>query len=199
MIPVVLQPEPEDFDERVRQPGLTWLVEHNVAFDQAPADASNLPSYWRRSNEQLWKAYGGICAYLSIYFEWVTGAASTDHFIAKSSLAGEAYEWSNFRLSCLAPNRNKNKYDDVIDPVVMADNTFVINFASGEILANPELPEADKALAHKTITRLKLDSPQNNKLRASHFTDYIQGDCSLSYVARKSPFVHAEIVRQGLS
>ena len=199
MIPVDLQDEPANFDERVRQPGLAWLAEHGMSLDQAPSDPSKLPNYWTRTNEQLWEAYSGVCAYLSIYFEWVTGAASTDHFIAKSSLAGEAYEWNNFRLSCLAPNRSKNKYDDVIDPVGMAKHTFVINFSSGEISPNPALSAEQKALARKTITRLKLDSHQNDKMRAEHFTSYIQGDFSLDYLSRKSPFVYTEIMRQGLN
>lgn len=156
VIPVDLQEEPANFDERVRQPGLAWLAEQGISLDQAPADPSKLPNYWTRTSEQLWEAYSGVCAYLSIYFEWGTGAASTDHFIAKSSLAGEAYEWNNFRLSCLAPNRSKNKYDDVIDPIGMAEHTFVINFSSGEISPNPALPAKQKALARKPLPALSL-------------------------------------------
>ena len=108
------------------------------------------------------KIYGrpipGVCAYLAIFFEWSTGAGSTDHFIAKSLNAGDAYEWSNYRLSCLGPNRNKNKFDDVLDPIGLTPNTFVINFASGMIAPNPALSSAQKVAARKTIRRLKLDS-----------------------------------------
>ncbi|CAO1669158.1 MULTISPECIES: hypothetical protein [Salinicola] len=198
MIPVTLQPEPDDFNAEVRQRGRAWLVDRGIAFDDPPPKAADLPNYWSRSNQQLWEAYSGVCAYLAIYFEWGSGAASTDHFIAKSANAGEAYEWSNYRLSCLGPNRNKNKYDDVLDPIGLAPNTFVINFASGEISPNPALRAAQEAEARKTIRRLKLDSPHNNKMRAQHYSEYVAGDCSLGFLSRKSPFVHAEIVRQGL-
>lgn len=198
MIPVALQPEPADFDDEVRQRGHAWLRAQGIALDSAPPKASKLPTYWSRSNKHLWDAYSGVCAYLAIFFEWSTGAASTDHFVAKSLKAGDAYEWSNYRLSCLGPNRNKNKFDDVLDPIGLAPNTFVINFASGKIAPNPALSPAQRTAARKTIRRLKLDSPDNNTMRAQHYTNYIAGDCSLSFLQRKSPFVHAEIIRQGL-
>ena len=114
MIPVTLQQEPHDFDACVRQPDRDWLDSHGIALNSPPPKAAELPNYWTRSNRQLWDAYSGVCAYLSIYFEWVTGAASTDHFVAMSRNAGDAYEWNNYRLSCLGPNRNKGKFDDVL-------------------------------------------------------------------------------------
>lgn len=199
MIPVTLQPEPADFDAEVRQKGHAWLGAQGIAPNAAPPKASKLPNYWSHSNKQLWEAYSGVCAYLAIFFEWGTGAASTDHFIAKSLNAGDAYEWSNYRLSCLGPNRNKNKFDDVLDPIELAPNTFVINFASGKITPNPAVSPAQRAAARKTIRRLKLDSPDNNKMRAQHYKDYLAGDCSLAFLLRNSPFVHTEIVRQELA
>lgn len=198
MIPVTLQPEPADFDVEVREKGCAWLAAKGITLHAAPPKSSLLPNYWTHSNKHLWEAYSGICAYLAIFFEWSTGAASTDHFIAKSRHAGDAYEWNNYRLSCLGPNRNKNKFDDVLDPIGLAPNTFVINFASGKISPNPALTTALKADAQKTIRRLKLDSAENNAMRAQHYCDYVKGDCSLNFLSRRSPFVHAEIVRQGL-
>ncbi len=199
MIPVTLQPEPEDFNKEVRQKGLKWLEEKGIDPAFAPTKASELPNYWRHSNKQLWEAYSGICAYLAIYFEWGTGASSTDHFIAKSENAGQAYEWSNYRLSCLGSNRNKHKFDDVLDPIGLHPDTFFINFVSGEIYPNPSLNPDEHALAYKTIKRLKLDSAENNKMRAEHYGTYVSRDCKLNFLLSKSPFVYAEIVRQRLT
>lgn len=196
MIPVTLQPEPADFDIKVRQRGHAWLEKQGIALSAEPPNASKLPTYWSHSNKQLWEAYSGVCAYLAIFFEWSTGASSTDHFIAKSLNAGDAYEWSNYRLSCLGPNRNKNKFDDVLDPIGLTPNTFVINFASGKIAPNQALSSAQQVAARKTIRRLKLDSPDNNTMRAQHYTNYLTENCSLSFLQRNSPFVYAEIVRQ---
>ena len=198
MIPVALQPEPADFDVEVRQKGSTWLVDKGIALNAAPPKASALPNYWSHSNRQLWDAYSGVCAYLAIYFEWPTGAASTDHFIAKSQHAGDAYEWNNYRLSCLGPNRNKGKFDDVMDPIGLLPGTFIINFLNGKIRPNPSLSNLLKLSARRTIRRIRLDSPENNEMRARHYRDYCKGDCSLNYLSRYSPFVYAEIVRQGL-
>ena len=198
MIPVTLQPEPQDFDAKVRRKGRAWLEQQGIALDSPPPDPSALPRYWSASNQQLWCAYSGICAYLAIFFEWDEGAASTDHFVAKSKNAGDTYEWSNYRLSCLGPNRNKGDFNDVLDPVNLTKHTFVINFASGKISPSPTLPPAQKAAATDTIRRLKLDSPTSDRRRARHYEDYARGRCSLDYIQRYSPFIYQEIVRQGL-
>lgn len=197
MIPVALQPEPADFNARVRQPGLDWLASHGIALNSAPPKATELPNHWTRSNRQLWEAYSGVCAYLAIYFEWVTGAASTDHFVAKSRNAGDAYEWNNYRLSCLGPNRNKGRFDDVLDPIGLEDNTFVLNLANGEIAPNPALLSEKKRAARKTIKRLKLDSPDHNAMRAKHFSRYLRKKDGQT-LKELSPFVWAEANRQGL-
>lgn len=95
MIPVQLQPEPLDFDKKVRQPGHQWLLRNNIDLNQPPPAPSALPAYWQKGTEWLWRSYCGTCAYLAIYFELPSGAGSTDHFVAKSADAGQAYEWAN--------------------------------------------------------------------------------------------------------
>jgi uncharacterized protein (TIGR02646 family) len=197
MIQISLQPEPVDFDVKVRQKGLTWLAGKGIALNAAPPKASALPNYWSYSNKQLWDAYSGVCAYLAIYFEWATGASSTDHFVAKSKHAGDAYEWNNYRLSCLGANRNKNRFDDVLDPIGLSPDTFVLNLASGEISPNTALTSAQKILARKTIKRLKLDSPDLNAMRAKHFVRYLRKKDEET-LKELSPFVWYEANRQGL-
>jgi hypothetical protein len=197
MIPISLQPEPVDFDVKVRQKGLTWLADKDIANNVAPPKASALPNYWSHSNRQLWHAYSGVCAYLAIYFEWATGASSTDHFVAKSKHAGDAYEWNNYRLSCLGANRNKNKFDDVHDPIGLSPDTFVLNLASGEVSPNTLLAAAQKILVHKTIKRLSLDSPDNKEMRAKHFVRYLRKKDEEA-LKELSPFVWYEANRQGL-
>ena len=96
MIPVALQAEPANFDPDVRQRGLAWLAANGIAVLGPAPKKPKLPAYWSATNKALWDAYGGTCAYLAIYFDWVTGAGSTDHFVAKSRDVGQAYEWSNY-------------------------------------------------------------------------------------------------------
>lgn len=197
MIPVTLQPEPIDFDIYVRQLGLAWLAANGVAIPGPLPKKPTIPAYWSHSNKALWTSYGGTCAYLAIYFEWVTGAASTDHFVAKSRDAGQAYEWANYRLSCLGPNRNKNKFDDVLDPIGMMAGTFELNLVSGEIRAGTRLNKAQSALATKTIRRLKLNSPDHNQMRQRHYAQYLRHR-HVQTLKELSPFVWYEADRQGV-
>lgn len=197
MIPVTLQPEPADFDNNVRQRGRTWLINKGIPLNAAPPKASALPNYWTHSNKQLWEAYSGVCAYLAIYFEWGTGASSTDHFVAKSRNAGDAYEWDNYRLSCLGANRNKNKYDDVLDPIGLAADAFFLNLTTGHVRANPTLSVVQKAAVRKTINRLKLNNADNKLMRAKHYAMYVQHRHSPT-LKIYSPFVWYEANRQGL-
>lgn len=197
MIPVQPQPEPARFDEAVRQPGRRWLEENNIPFDQAPPVASDLPPLWRKTMKEPWEAYQGVCAYLCIYFEWSLGAQSTDHFIAKSSHAGQAYEWSNYRLCCLGINRRKHQYDDLLDPFAIQPDTFVLNLVSGEIQPNMTLPHLIQEKAWTTIDRLGLNDPYNKRMRAERYEDYLKGvpDWKLK---KESPFIWYEARRQNL-
>lgn len=192
-----MQPEPADFDATVRKAGQTWLAGQGIAFNGPLPKKTDLPPYWSKSNKALWDAYSGTCAYLAIYFEWVSGASSTDHFVAKSRDAGQAYEWSNYRLSCLGPNRNKNKFDDVLDPIGLAPDTFELNLVSGEIRAAHHLSAPALALAKKTIKRLKLDSPDHNTMRQRHYNQYLRHK-HVQTLRELSPFVWYEANRQGL-
>lgn len=197
MIVVSLQPEPLEFNVKVRQKGLAWLAANGIALNSAPPDPSKLPSYWSSSNKSLWDAYSGTCAYLAIFFEWSTGASSTDHYVAKSQNAGDAYEWNNYRLSCLGANRNKNKFDDVIDPIGMTKNPFFLRLSTGFLTINPALNAAEKAIARKTIRRLKLNDASTKEMRARHYSQYTQHQHSPT-LRSLSPFVWYEANRQGL-
>lgn len=197
MIPVVPQPEPVEFDRRVRKPGYKWLASQNIDPAGVPPSPSDLPAYWNRTTEALWSAYSGVCAYLAIYFDFPSGAASTDHYIAKSTLAGDAYEWSNYRLSCLGANRNKNKFDDVLDPFLIRPGTFELNLANGQILIGSFLTVHEKKAAQKTIDRLHLDSTQHRRMRQNAFTRYLRKKDEET-LKELSPFVWYEANRQGL-
>lgn len=107
MIPVDPQPVPDDFDEKVRQPGLRFLQEN------PDASASNLKPTWRACLDDLHEAYDGICAYLCIYIARVL-LPTTDHFVCKSAPEHGrhlAYEWTNYRLACSLMNSRKGQID----------------------------------------------------------------------------------------
>lgn len=197
MIPVAPQPEPDTFDYKVRQPGLNWLRENNLDTRADKPPGRDLPPYWTRCLPELHRVYGGICAYLAIFFEQATGTATTDHFVAKSKEMGRAYDWANFRLACLAMNRQKGIHE-VLDPFELDPDTFRLELSTGEIFPNPHLPEETQLAARMTITHLKLDEPTHREMRARHFHECTSGKVSESFLARYSPFVHLEASRQNL-
>ncbi len=197
MIPVAAQMEPTLFDDEVRKPGRTWLKKKGISLNEAPPEPSKLPTYWQKTQKELWTSYEGVCAYICVYFHWSLGAHSTDHFIAKSSHAGQAYEWSNYRLSCMGANRKKNKFDDILDPFEIEPDTFVLNFASGKIKPNPTFPQEVQGKAQATIDRLKLNDPDIKRMRSEYYDEYLRGVPGWK-LKKDSPFVWYEAERQGL-
>ena len=204
MIPVIPQPEPAGFDRDVRQKGHEWLKKNGIDLNSAPQNPSKLPTLWRKYNEKLWDSYSGVCAYLAFYFEFASGAVNTDHFIAKSKDAGNAYEWDNYRLACLSANQRKNKYDDVLDPFTIPQDVFFLCLVTGKIYVSPLLKKQNEMLAkqaEKTIMRLKLDNQTNRKMRVRHIDEYYatkkhSSDAAVELLLKHNPFVYHEMKRQ---
>ena len=185
-----MQPEPANFHIEVRKKGNLYLGQIEI---------SKLPSLWRQYLPQLYKSYAGVCAYLCVYIELSVGGATVDHFVAKSKQPEFTYEWSNYRLACAAMNTFKNDYDDVLDPFSLSARTFCLEPTSGRIYPNPELVATEQRLAaEKTIIRLRLDAPNYRELRASHFSDFVQGYFTAAHLKRISPFVWIEAQRLNL-
>ncbi len=192
MIHVEQQPEPSDFDAKVRQKGLKWL--------QTQKDNPNWDyhEYWRDASEDLYHAYHGICAYLAIYIERVTGGVTVDHFKPKAAYPELAYEWSNYRLASQRVNSRKREFEDVLDPFEIENEWFYLNFLSGEVFANPGLSEGIRQKIDQTIDRLKLNDAELCRLRCRHFWEYKNHEYTSEFLKKRSPFVWAEAHRQAL-
>lgn len=198
MIPVTQQPEPRTFDAEVRQKGRVFLKEKGIALDVAPPHGFKFKPYWQgEPNKILWDTYDGVCAYLAIYIELSSGAISTDHFVPKSKHTGLAYEWSNYRLACLALNRKKGDKEGILDPFKLDPETFILNLSNGHIRPNPALGSDKYDLAMETIRQLELDSEYHNRMRARHFSEYLSYKHE-EYFQKNSPFVWYEAKRQGV-
>src|ERR1700689_4415537 len=127
MIRVNQAPEPGNFDDRVRQRGLRYLG--NPARRPTVKQWSS-HSYWREVGNELHNAYAGICAYSCHWIPYDTGADTVEHFRPKDTYPTEAYEWSNYRLVCATLNGRKGTFEDVLDPFVIQNGWFVIDFPS---------------------------------------------------------------------
>ena len=100
MIRVASAPEPAQFDEEVRQPGLALIAQ--LATEAGPEDSfppRQFRSYCRRALGGLLSSHNRTCAYLSLHIPRATGTPSVDHMVAKSTAWDQVYEWSNYRLA----------------------------------------------------------------------------------------------------
>lgn len=95
VIPVTPKHEPPDFETKVRKRGLAYLEKRGIDLTKPLPPGVKIHPYWRSCLTDLHREYDGVCAYLGVYFERLLGSATVDHFIAKSRLAGRAYEWNN--------------------------------------------------------------------------------------------------------
>lgn len=198
MIPVHLQPEPASFDALVRQKGRAYLQKQGIVLTGPVQSELKILPYWRDCLDDLHRSYGGVCAYLAVYIERVTGGSTADHFIAKSTDAGQAYEWSNYRLACSTMNSRKRNYSDVLDPFDVQANWFRLELTSGRIFTNPTLDTRLRNAVQQTIDRLSLDDGGNREMRARHYEEYCSGLYTATYLQRRSPFVYLEAARQQL-
>lgn len=172
MIRVEPQPEPPDFDAKVRQPGLSALAElvgqpktierrgpsrkklAERVEDLAP-DA--LPPFWRHCLPQLAEAYRRICAYSCHYVERTTGHGTVDHFVPKSRDARMAYDWANYRFACGRMNARKGVAATVLDPFEVQDGWFQVELVRFQLRAAPGLPVELVARIDETIAILSLN------------------------------------------
>lgn len=198
MIPVQAQPEPAAFDADVRKKGLAYLQRQGFLLDQPLPPNADIEPYWRACMTDLHRAYGGVCAYVGVFFERVMGGGSVDHFIAKSANAGLAYEWDNYRLACSTMNSRKRDYNDVLDPFLLAPDLFRLQLSTGHIYPNPTLDAAPMRIVEETIGRLGLDDPQCREMRARWYQDYLEHQLPADYLKKKAPFIWVEASRQGL-
>lgn len=205
MMLLTKQPEPAAFNDAVRVKGLAHLKKKGFALDQPLPAKADIDPYWRDCFTDLHHAYKGICAYLCVHIERVTGGGSVDHFIPKSARPGLAYEWGNYRLACSIMNSRKNKYDDVIDPFsdFLIWELFRLDLISGTIYPSPGFPNIGlnpfaMEPVKKTIERLGLDDSICRATRVDWFNEYVTRKITSDFLKRKSPFVWFEANRQGL-
>jgi hypothetical protein len=191
LIPITPQPEPADFENKVRRNGNKWLAEN-------PGKTEGMPKLWSNAKENLYESYSRTCAYTAMHLPMVY-SSSLDHFLPKSLHPHLAYEWSNFRLALPRINSNKGDAVDVIDPFLIQCGWFEIDFPSCLIHPSSSAPiEIIPALA-TTIIRLKLND--DDKLvqdRCDKVMLLVEQHINFSFLEKMYPFLAFEINRQGI-
>jgi hypothetical protein len=153
MIPVAMQPEPASFNTRVRTPGNVFLA---TCPNPNHKDWGR-NTYWQRAADDLYRLYGGICAYTGEWFSRTSTSCSVDHFMPKSVVPHLAYEWNNLRLTTQKANNYKADYVGIADPFQIASGWFALDLPSCLVKPGSGLSTADYTTVEKTIKILKLN------------------------------------------
>jgi hypothetical protein len=212
MIPVTPAKEPDDFDSKVRQKGLSAINEmlgkpplisrrgprrKKIADrpEEIPPDA--FEPFWRDALDDMLDAYERRCAYLALYIEYGTGNPTVDHWIPKSRAWNLVYEWSNYRLSAGLINAKKGEQTDVLDPFAIEPGWFALELVGFQVLQGPSAPADRIADIASTIENLGLNRRDCCRAREEYVVCYEQGRIDLEYLERRAPFVASELRRQG--
>ena len=194
MIRVQKQNEPEDFDELVRQPGQTFLA-------NTPNPTSKefeKHAYWRTISRQFRQSYSNLCAYSCQHIDVLTGNANVEHFKPKSLYPNEAYEWDNYRLVCGILNSRKGTRE-ILDPFLVRDGWFYIQFPSLLIHPAPNLETEIKAQVQNTINVLRLNEDDVCVPARRRYIDaYCCGNVTFGHLEKEAPFVAKELKRQDI-
>lgn len=192
MIPVKPEPEPHDFDLKVRQKGRQFMSKHST-----PLKASQFRNYWTDIVDDLHRLYNGICAYTCIY---LMPPGSVDHFFPKSKYPHLAYEWSNYRLANVIINNRKGESENILDPFIIQPNWFTMDFPSCLIKTSSTIPSNYVEQATDTIDILKLNDDDNLvQERCDIIMMYVDGKVKLQFLEDRYPFIAIEIKRQQLA
>lgn len=195
MIPVILQPEPENFDKDVRQPGMEFLRENSHPSHDREW---NNKKHWQKILPRMRDVYCGICAYSGLYICGAMGAESVDHFIPKSQNPELAYEWDNFRYSSRTFNVRKG-LNTVLDPFKIGCDWFWILFPSFKVIPNPELSKDIKDAVEQTIKIFKWNEDKGLQEHCiGYIKDYCAGEISLKHLEKKTPFIAFQLKYRGL-
>jgi len=194
-------PKPDTFDEHVGKPGkaiVERLQKKYERFDGIPRNEIN--KLWKEKRrtdgnsvlDDLFDAYGGMCAYLAMYMER-TAKCSVDHFVPISRDCRRAYDWSNYRLCDKQVNAKKADLD-VVDPFGRIEGWFQLNLETFRVERGPKADECPQDRMERTLSIL--NQGKCVRMRGTYVTMYKKGKLELEDLQENAPFIAAEIRRQ---
>jgi len=186
-----MRQEPTGFDQNVRRRGAAYLK-------ATPGHKNFKPGhdYWKWASNELFVAYGRICAYTCWYMPLI---GTLDHYLPKSKYPELAYEWSNYRLALHRMNMNKSDSTEVVDPFAVQPGWFALDFPSCLVVPGPNIGAPIEAQVRKTIDILKLNIDDNLvQERCNLMVDFSKGYIALPFLRERYPFLAIEIERQNL-
>lgn len=212
MIRVEPAREPPSFHENVRLRGLDAIAElcgeaasrarpgprrARIADTREAIPADAYPPFWRDALDDMLAGYHRICAYSCLYIEHVTGGATVDHMLPRSTHWRHVYEWNNYRLACALMNSRKADAADVLDPFEVEEGWFAMELDDCQVIPGAGLDRAVAARVEAAISRLRLNDEDCSRARREYVDAYLDGDISLRRLTQRAPFIARELRRQG--
>ena len=187
MIPVARVKKPRGFDTHVKLPGNAWLANNH--------SATRPPAMWAPYTAQLSDGFGNLCGDAAMHDP--TGG-TVDHFLSFKHHRDLAYEWRNYRFASGPLNSSKRDADDaVLDPFEVGADWFEVILPSLQMRVTDAVPEAYRAKAEFTLSRLKLrDGERVVRWRRSWYRMYIEGKLTLDGLRTVAPLLAAAVETQ---
>lgn len=186
MIPVPHPiPEPDDFDEKCRQAGKEWL--------KANPDCKRPRDFWSPFRHALADGFSNRCGYGAM---WIA-SGTVDHFLSVDADKTQAYEWDNYRYLDNWINSSKKNADGLLDPFAVGNGWFEILLPSMQLVLTDAVPQAFRAQAQHTLTRLGLrDHETLLRQRREWYRMYQGGELSIDGLRQKAPLIAAAVEKQ---
>ncbi len=199
MIQVTLPSPPANYGSEVKRPGETFLRNNPNPTNR---DWQN-HRYWHKIHDYLYSEHSGICLYCASWTprrqqSGTMDHTSVDHFIPKSSNAQLAYEWSNYRMCRSRLNSYKADFQDVLDPCIVSNDWFHLDFTSFLIKPSPHVTNINlKQNIINTISRLRLNIDNDYVTERIHAVkEYSFDNLSLNILQEKFPFIAYQMSTQ---
>lgn len=198
LIVVAVSPAPAHYAARVRDRGARFL-----ARTPNPRQTDwKRHAYWRDIHDDLYQLHVGICMYCASWTPRRLGNSGTehtsvDHFVPKSVDPPRAYAWDNFRLCRSRLNRRKSNFQDVLDPFIVNNDWFTLQFTTFLIVPTEGLARELATRVEASIDRLQLnaDTDYVNE-RIGAVREYSLGKVTLARLRSKYPFIAEQMQRQ---
>ncbi|MFM7370517.1 MAG: hypothetical protein ACKO2Z_22560 [Sphaerospermopsis kisseleviana] len=179
--------EPQDFDEKVRQPGNNWLAK-NTDHKKRPID------YWSKFKSDLADGFNNLCGY-SVMYEPV---GTVEHFLSCENYRHLAYEWSNYSFASGWVNSSKGNLDNqVLDPFEVENDWFEILLPSLQLVVTDKVPPEKLEKAEFTLKRLRLQNgSQVMRQRQVWYDLYCAGSIDLEGLEKMVPLIARAVKKQ---
>ena len=192
MIHVTLPSPPSHYESEVKIPGEAFLS----SYPNPTHNDWKHHQYWSKIHDYLYGEHNGICLYCA---SWTPRKqelskldyTSVDHFQPKKHHPDLAYEWSNFRLSRARLNNYKDSFQDVLDPCLISDDWFHLDFTSFLIKPSPKITDVNlQEKINNTIKRLRLNLDNDYvDERINVIKEYSIDKLSSKLLNEKYPFI----------